>query len=67
MTVPVEEAVAALSTFSLEHEQPDIQGLAVTLVNGRSTTESPIGEKFTSPLNLLWVSIFRLFWFFRKV
>lgn len=42
MAVPVEEAVAALATFSLEDDQPDIQGLAVTLIGGRSTTESAI-------------------------
>ncbi|KAL2641399.1 hypothetical protein R1flu_008986 [Riccia fluitans] len=42
MAVPVEEAVSALSTFSLEDEQPDIQGLAVSLLNGWMATESPI-------------------------
>ncbi|CAM6019075.1 unnamed protein product [Sphagnum balticum] len=52
MTVPVEEAVAALSTFSLEHEQPDIQGLAVTLVSGRSTTESPVDFEDTPAYQL---------------
>lgn len=57
----------AVFLICLQHEQPDIQGLAVTLVSGRSTTESPVGAKFTSPLNLLLVSIFRVFWFFREV
>jgi cytoplasmic FMR1 interacting protein len=52
MTVPVEEAVAALSTFSLEHDQPDIQGLAVTLVSGRSTTESPVDFEDTPAYQL---------------
>lgn len=40
--IPVDEAVAALSTFSLEDEQPDAQGLGVTLVSGRVATESPV-------------------------
>ncbi|BBN10047.1 hypothetical protein Mp_5g00460 [Marchantia polymorpha subsp. ruderalis] len=42
MSVPVGEAVSALSTFTLEDDQPDIQGLAVTLLNGWVATESPI-------------------------
>ncbi|CAM6128500.1 unnamed protein product [Calypogeia fissa] len=42
MAVNVEEAVSALSTFSLEHEQADIQGLAVTLLNEWMASDSPI-------------------------
>eukprot|EP00249_Psilotum_nudum_P020261 c27628_g3_i1 orf=83-4003(+) len=42
MAVPVEEAVAALSTFSLEDDQPDAQGLAIMLLGGRHATKSPI-------------------------
>lgn len=42
MAIPVEEAIAALSTFSLEDEQPDVQGLAVLLSNERYATNSPI-------------------------
>ena len=30
-------------TVCLQDDQPDIQGLAVTLIGGRSTTESAIG------------------------
>ncbi|CAM6089472.1 unnamed protein product [Calypogeia fissa] len=42
MIVPVEEAVTALSTFSLEDEQADIQGLVVTLLYGWMSADSPI-------------------------
>ncbi|PIA56077.1 hypothetical protein AQUCO_00700430v1 [Aquilegia coerulea] len=42
MAVPVEEAIAALSTFSLEDDQPDVQGLAATLSVERSAASSPI-------------------------
>ncbi|BAS82247.1 Os03g0143800 [Oryza sativa Japonica Group] len=42
MAIPVEEAIAALSTFSLEDEQPDVQGLAVLLSSERYATNSPI-------------------------
>uniref|UniRef100_A0A0E0CV47 CYRIA/CYRIB Rac1 binding domain-containing protein n=1 Tax=Oryza meridionalis TaxID=40149 RepID=A0A0E0CV47_9ORYZ len=57
MAIPVEEAIAALSTFSLEKdvswspwldiqrgedEQPDVQGLAVLLSSERYATNSPI-------------------------
>ncbi|XP_058101351.1 protein PIR [Magnolia sinica] len=42
MAVPVEEAIAALSTFSLEDDQPDVQGLAVLLSTERHATNSPI-------------------------
>ncbi|KAI3936105.1 hypothetical protein MKW98_015864, partial [Papaver atlanticum] len=42
MAVPVEEAIAALSTFSLEHDQPEVQGLAATLSTERCATNSPI-------------------------
>lgn len=42
MAVPVEDAVAALSTFSLEDDQPDVQGLSIMLSTGRYATKSPI-------------------------
>ncbi|KAF9611083.1 hypothetical protein IFM89_026967 [Coptis chinensis] len=42
MAVPVEEAIAALSTFSLEDDQPEVQGLAATLSVERFATSSPI-------------------------
>ncbi|KAI5067235.1 hypothetical protein GOP47_0017763 [Adiantum capillus-veneris] len=42
MAVPVEEAVAALSTFSLEDNQSDVQGLAAILMSGKSSSKSPI-------------------------
>ncbi|CAM0870708.1 unnamed protein product [Alopecurus aequalis] len=42
MAIPVEEAIAALSTFSLEDEQPEVQGLAVLLSSERYATSSPI-------------------------
>ncbi|XP_006854249.2 protein PIR [Amborella trichopoda] len=42
MAVPVEEAISALSTFSLEDDQPDVQGLAVQLSAERYATSSPI-------------------------
>ncbi|XP_010549637.1 PREDICTED: protein PIR [Tarenaya hassleriana] len=42
MAVPVEEAIAALSTFSLEDEQPEVQGPAVMVSAERAATESPI-------------------------
>ncbi|OVA02229.1 Cytoplasmic FMR1-interacting [Macleaya cordata] len=42
MAVPVEEAIAALSTFSLEDDQPEVQGLAATLSTERCATNSPI-------------------------
>lgn len=42
MAVPVEEAIAALSTFSLEDDQPEIQGLAASLSVERSASSSPI-------------------------
>ncbi|GAV69749.1 FragX_IP domain-containing protein [Cephalotus follicularis] len=40
--VPVEEAIAALSTFSLEDDQPEIQGPAVLVSTERGATNSPI-------------------------
>ncbi|OMO50212.1 Cytoplasmic FMR1-interacting [Corchorus olitorius] len=40
--VPVEEAIAALSTFSLEDEQPEIQGPAVLVSTERGATSSPV-------------------------
>ncbi|KAI3995791.1 hypothetical protein MKX01_007270 [Papaver californicum] len=42
MAVPVEEAIAALLTFSLEHDQPEVQGLAATLSTERCAINSPI-------------------------
>ncbi|GAB4835449.1 hypothetical protein Ancab_000356 [Ancistrocladus abbreviatus] len=42
MAVPVEEAIAALSTFSLEDDQPEVQGLAVWVSADRGATTSPI-------------------------
>ncbi|KAL5699020.1 hypothetical protein ACHQM5_029980 [Ranunculus cassubicifolius] len=42
MAVPVEEAIAALSTFSLEDDQPEVQGLAATLAVEKSASTSPI-------------------------
>ncbi|TXG66168.1 hypothetical protein EZV62_007443 [Acer yangbiense] len=41
--VPVEEAIAALSTFSLEDEQPEVQGPAVLVSTEKGATESPVG------------------------
>ncbi|KAI0493637.1 hypothetical protein KFK09_023758 [Dendrobium nobile] len=41
MAIPVEEAIAALSTFTLEDEQPDVQGLAALLSIERCATTSP--------------------------
>ncbi|XP_065853838.1 protein PIR [Euphorbia lathyris] len=42
MAVPVEEAIAALSTFSLEDEQPEVQGPAVLVSGERGATDSPV-------------------------
>lgn len=42
MAVPVEEAIAALSTFSLEEEQPEAQGPGIWVSTERGATESPI-------------------------
>uniref|UniRef100_A0A2N9HCY5 CYRIA/CYRIB Rac1 binding domain-containing protein n=1 Tax=Fagus sylvatica TaxID=28930 RepID=A0A2N9HCY5_FAGSY len=42
MAVPVEEAIAALSTFSLEDEQPEVQGPGLWVSTERGATESPI-------------------------
>lgn len=42
MAVPVEEAIAALSTFSLEDDQPEAQGPAVWVSSERGATNSPI-------------------------
>lgn len=42
MAVPVEEAIAALSTFSLEDDQPEVQGPAVWISTERGATQSPI-------------------------
>ncbi|XVF30955.1 hypothetical protein REPUB_Repub16aG0103700 [Reevesia pubescens] len=40
--VPVEEAIAALFTFSLEDEQPEVQGPAILVSTERGSTNSPI-------------------------
>ncbi|GAB2287173.1 hypothetical protein Dimus_021557 [Dionaea muscipula] len=42
MAVPVEEAIAALSTFSLEDDQPEVQGLGAWVAPDRGATISPI-------------------------
>uniref|UniRef100_A0A803L558 CYRIA/CYRIB Rac1 binding domain-containing protein n=1 Tax=Chenopodium quinoa TaxID=63459 RepID=A0A803L558_CHEQI len=42
MAVSVEEAIAALSTFSLEDNQPEVQGPAVWVSSDRGATTSPI-------------------------
>ncbi|KAF1892241.1 hypothetical protein Lal_00036602 [Lupinus albus] len=42
MAVPIEEAIAALSTFSLEDEQPEVQGVGVCVSTERAATHSPI-------------------------
>lgn len=42
MAVPVEEAIAALSTFSLEDEQQEVQGAGLWVSSERGATESPI-------------------------
>ncbi|KAL2538706.1 Protein PIR [Forsythia ovata] len=42
MAVPVEEAIAALSTFSLEDDQPEIQGPGFWVSTERGATTSPI-------------------------
>ncbi|CAI9786641.1 unnamed protein product [Fraxinus pennsylvanica] len=42
MAVPVEEAIAALSTFSLEDDQPEIQGPGIWVSTERGATTSPI-------------------------
>ncbi|KAJ9553196.1 hypothetical protein OSB04_017241 [Centaurea solstitialis] len=42
MAVPVEEAIAALSTFSLEDDQPEVQGPALWVSSERGATISPI-------------------------
>ncbi|KAL6525143.1 hypothetical protein OROMI_030736 [Orobanche minor] len=53
MAVPVEEAIAALSTFSLEDDQPDIQGPGFWVSAEKGATVSPI-EKYSD------VSAYRL-------
>ncbi|XP_047333810.1 protein PIR isoform X2 [Impatiens glandulifera] len=42
MSVPVEEAIAALSTFSLEDDQAEVQGPGVWISTERGATNSPI-------------------------
>ncbi|KAL9381905.1 hypothetical protein Peur_024940 [Populus x canadensis] len=42
MAVPVEEAISALSTFSLEDEQAEVQGAGVLVSSERGATNSPI-------------------------
>ncbi|KAL2318537.1 hypothetical protein Fmac_032413 [Flemingia macrophylla] len=43
MVVPVEKAIAVLSTVSLEDEHPEVQGPGVWVSFERSAIESPIG------------------------
>ncbi|XP_071924434.1 protein PIR-like isoform X2 [Coffea arabica] len=42
MAVPVEEAIAALSTFSLEDDQPEVQGPGFWVSTERAATTSPV-------------------------
>ncbi|CAB4315793.1 unnamed protein product [Prunus armeniaca] len=42
MAVPVEEAIAALSTFSLEDEQAEIQGPGIWVSTDSGATDSPV-------------------------
>ncbi|XP_062073691.1 uncharacterized protein LOC133777943 isoform X2 [Humulus lupulus] len=42
MVVPVEEAIVALSTFSLEDEQAEVQGPGIWVLTERGAIESPI-------------------------
>ncbi|KAI3507648.1 hypothetical protein L1887_22637 [Cichorium endivia] len=42
VAVSVEEAIAALSTFSLEDDQPEVQGLTLWVSSERGATISPI-------------------------
>ncbi|KAI5667752.1 hypothetical protein M9H77_17605 [Catharanthus roseus] len=42
MAVPVEEAIAALSTFSLEDDQPELQGPGFWVSTESAATNSPI-------------------------
>ncbi|KAM0992423.1 hypothetical protein ACFX2C_010662 [Malus domestica] len=42
MAVPVEEAIAALSTFSLEDEQAEVQGPGIWVSTDTGATDSPI-------------------------
>jgi hypothetical protein len=47
------DSCAKFLVIFVQDEQPDVQGLAVTLVSGRSTTESAIGMNFCSFLCFL--------------
>lgn len=42
MAVPVEEAIAALSTFSLDDDQPEVQGPGFWVSTERAATTSPV-------------------------
>jgi hypothetical protein len=47
------DSCANFLVIFVQDEQPDVQGLAVTLVSGRSTTESAIGMNFCTFLCFL--------------
>jgi len=47
------DSCAKFLVIFVQDEQPDVQGLAVTLVSGRSTTESAIGMNFCTFLCFL--------------
>ncbi|KAF3452390.1 hypothetical protein FNV43_RR02823 [Rhamnella rubrinervis] len=52
MAVPVEEAIAALSTFSLEDEQAEVQGPGIWVSTERGATDSPIEHSDVSAYRL---------------
>ncbi|XP_057961158.1 protein PIR isoform X1 [Malania oleifera] len=52
MAVPIEEAIAALSTFSLEDEQPEVQGPGVCVSTERGATNSPVDYSDVSAYRL---------------
>ncbi|XP_073290091.1 protein PIR isoform X2 [Primulina huaijiensis] len=52
MAVPIEEAMAALSTFSLEDDQPEIQGPGFWVSTERGATTSPIDYSDVSAYRL---------------
>jgi hypothetical protein len=47
------DSCANVLVIFVQDEQPDVQGLAVTLVSGRNTTESAIGMNFCTFLCFL--------------
>lgn len=47
MAVPIEEAIAALSTFSLEDDQPEVQGPGFWVSAEGGATISPIEHTYT--------------------